>query len=139
VEAVLHPWTSNVVVPVFALANAGVVLTGGALAQAAISPVTLGVMVGLVVGKPLGITLASAAAVRFGLGRLPAGVSWRHVLAVGVVAGIGFTVSIFVSELAFTDPGRIDQARIGVLFASVTAGVLGWVMLWLVPAARRRV
>lgn len=138
VEAVLHPWTSNVVVPVFALANAGVVLTGGALAEAAISPVALGVMLGLVVGKPVGVTLASAAAVRLGLGRLPVGVSWRHVLAVGVVAGIGFTVSIFVAELAFTDPGRIDQARIGVLFASVTAGALGWVMLWLVPAARRR-
>jgi NhaA family Na+:H+ antiporter len=138
VEALLHPWTSNVVVPAFALANAGIPLTAGVLSEAATSSVTVGVVVGLVVGKLVGVSLASAAAVRLGLGRLPTGVSWRHVLAVGAVAGIGFTVSIFISELAFADPTLVDLARIGVLLASFIAGLLGWVLLWLVPKTGAR-
>jgi NhaA family Na+:H+ antiporter len=138
VEAVLHPWTSNLVVPIFAVANAGVPLTAGTLSEAVTSRITLGIVLGLVVGKVVGVTLASAAAVRLGVGRLPVGVSWRHVLAVGAAAGIGFTVSIFISELAFPDQGRIDLARVGVLFASVIAGILGWVALWVVPPVRAR-
>lgn len=138
VEELLHPWTSNLVVPLFALANAGVRLSGGTISDAASSSITLGIVLGLVVGKLAGVSLASAAAVRLGLGRLPAGVTWPHVVAVGAVAGIGFTVSIFVAELAFTDPLQVDRARIGVLAASLFAGVLGWVLLRLVPEARNR-
>lgn len=138
IEEMLHPWTSNVVVPMFALANAGVLLSGEALSDAASSAITLGIVVGLVAGKLLGVSLASAAAVRLGLGRLPAGVGWPHVLAVGAVAGIGFTVSIFIAELAFTAPVQIDRARIGVLVASLLAGVLGWALLRLVPKGSDR-
>jgi NhaA family Na+:H+ antiporter len=136
VEYLLHPWTSFVVVPLFALANAGVELTAHSLADAATSPVTLGVVLGLVIGKPLGVTLAALAVVRLGLGRLPDGVGTRHVLGVGAVAGIGFTVAIFIAELAFTDPAVVDLAKIGVLVASLLAGCLGAVVL-LAPSAAR--
>ena len=138
IEDLFHPWTSNVVVPLFALANAGIRLSGETLSDAASSPVALGIVLGLVAGKLAGVSLASAVAVRLGVGRLPAGVAWPHVFAVGAVAGIGFTVSIFIAELAFTVPAQVDRARIGVLVASLLAGVLGWVLLRLVPQGRDR-
>ncbi|MGZ5291636.1 MAG: Na+/H+ antiporter NhaA [Actinomycetota bacterium] len=128
-EAALHPWTSYVVVPIFALANAGVVLSSDALRESATSRITLGVVLGLVVGKVLGITLASALAVRSGLGRLPAGCDWRQVVGVSAVAGIGFTVSLFITDLAFDRPATADLARIGILAASLLAGVLGFLIL----------
>lgn len=125
----LHPWTSYLIVPVFALANAGVELSGEALGDAATSAVTLGVALGLVIGKVLGVTGAIALAVRLGVGRLPEGVTMRHVLGMAGLAGIGFTVSIFVAELAFTDHGLADQAKIGVLAASLLAALLGAAIL----------
>jgi Na+:H+ antiporter, NhaA family len=124
-EDLLHPWTSYVVVPVFALANAGVVLSSDLLGDAATSPITLGVLVGLVVGKVVGVAGATALAVRAGLGRLPAGVGPRQVLGGGAVAGIGFTVSIFIAGLAFDDPAQTDEAKVGILVASVLAALLG--------------
>jgi Na+:H+ antiporter, NhaA family len=133
VEGMLHPWTSNVIVPAFALANTGVRLTGESLSDAATSPIALGIVLGLVVGKLAGVFLATTAAVRLGIGRLPRGVAWRHVIALGAVAGIGFTVSIFIADLAFTARAQIDAARIGILAASVLAGVLGWILLRLPP------
>jgi NhaA family Na+:H+ antiporter len=128
-EHLLHPWTSFVIVPVFALANAGVILSASALADAATSRVTYGVVAGLVVGKLAGISLFAWLAVRLGIGRLPDGVGWRGIVSVAAVAGIGFTVSIFVTELAFDDPALRDQAKIGILAASVVAGTLGAVLL----------
>jgi NhaA family Na+:H+ antiporter len=128
VEHRLHPWASFVVIPVFALANAGVRLSGGAVRDALTSRVTLGIVVGLVVGKLVGIGGAGAIAVRLGVGRLPAGVGWRELAGTAAVAGIGFTVSLFIAELAFADAGLIDLARIGVLAASVVAGVAGSLM-----------
>jgi NhaA family Na+:H+ antiporter len=125
----LHPWTSYLVVPLFALANAGVPLTRDGIADAASSPVTLGVFVGLVVGKAVGVTAAIALAVRLGVGRLPQGVDGRHVLGMATIAGIGFTVSIFVAGLAFDDPALTDQAKIGVLAASVVAAGGGAALL----------
>jgi Na+/H+ antiporter NhaA len=124
-EHLLHPWTSFVIVPVFALANAGVVLSGDAVSDAFSSRITYGVVVGLVVGKLVGISLFAWLAVRFRVGALPAGVGWSSIVGVAAVAGIGFTVSIFVTGLAFTDPGLQDQAKIGILAASVIAGGLG--------------
>jgi NhaA family Na+:H+ antiporter len=124
----LHPWTSYVVIPVFALANAGVVLSRDVLADAAASPITIGVVVGLVVGKFVGITGAVALATRLKLGRLPEGVSMRHVRGIAALAGIGFTVSIFISGLAFDDGGA-DEAKIGVLVASALAAVVGTLLL----------
>lgn len=129
VEAALHPWTSYVVVPLFALANAGIELSGEVIRRSATSRVTLGVILGLVVGKVIGITGASMLAVRAGLGRLPEGLGRRSVLGVSAVAGIGFTVSLFITDLAFTEQRLADQAKIGILVASVLASVLGFVLL----------
>lgn len=128
-EATLHPWTSYVVVPVFAFANAGVALSANALADAATSMVTLGVVLGLVLGKLVGITSATVIAVRAGLGVLPAGCGWRHIVGVAAVAGIGFTVSLFVADLAFTDPTLTAEAKVGIFAASLLAGTVGVAVL----------
>jgi NhaA family Na+:H+ antiporter len=118
IESPLHDLSSFVVVPVFALANAGVVLSSGVVD----TTVAAGVVAGLVVGKPVGICLASWVAVRTRVGRLPTDATWPMILGVGVVAGMGFTVSLFVSDLAFADP---TSAKIGVLLATVVAGAAG--------------
>jgi NhaA family Na+:H+ antiporter len=128
-EHLLHPWTSFVVVPVFALANAGVVLSASALSDAATSRVTYGVVVGLVVGKLVGISLFGWLAVRLRVGALPEGVGWPGIVGVAAVGGIGFTVSIFVTGLAFTDADLQDQAKIGILAATVLASALGAAVL----------
>jgi NhaA family Na+:H+ antiporter len=132
----LHPWSTFAVLPLFALANAGVRLSAGMLGDAASSRVTAGVVVGLLVGKTLGIAGAVWLASRARLVALPDGASLAHVAGVGVLAGIGFTVSLFVTELAFTDPTVADEARVGVFAASIVAGGLGAVVLRAV--ARRR-
>ena len=139
VEAALHPWTSALIVPLFALANAGVVLSVDAGRAAAASPVALGIVVGLVVGKVVGITLASLSAVRLGGLPLPAGVGTRQLVGVAAVAGIGFTVSLFVTDLAFGDPALADTAKIGILAASVLAGALGFALLRPMGASRGEV
>jgi Na+/H+ antiporter NhaA len=124
-QLVLHPWTSYVIVPVFALANAGVDLRGGVLAEALASPVTWAVVVGLVVGKFVGIGGFALAGVRLRLGRLPQGVGPGQVAAGGALSGIGFTVSLLIISLAFDDPELRDQATVGVLLALVLAIALG--------------
>lgn len=121
----LHPWSTFLVVPVFAFANAGVVISGEVLGDAVSSTVTWGVIAGLVLGKTVGITLATAVAVGTGIGKLPRGVTWRYVIGAGALGGIGFTVSLFVTELAFGESILGEDARIGVLTASLLAGVLG--------------
>lgn len=126
-QARLHPLSAYVVLPVFALANAGVALDG--LGAALTSPVGLGVGVGLVLGKPLGIGLACFVAVRLGIARMPVDTSWRQLLGVGAIAGIGFTVSLFIAGLSFTDPVLTDDAKIGILLASLLAAVVGVVVL----------
>lgn len=134
-EHSLHPWTSYVIIPLFALANAGVDLGGGALNDALTSRVTLGIVLGLVVGKIAGITLFSWGAVRAGLARLPSGTGWTQVTAIAAVAGIGFTVSLFIASLAFRDQEVLASAKVGVLGASVIAGAIGAVLL---ASTRRR-
>ena len=119
----LHPWTSFVIVPLFALANAGIVITSDSFSSP--SAVFKGVVVGLVVGKLVGVTLFSWLAVRLGLGRLPTGARWGHVTGVAAVAGIGFTVGLFVTSLAFDDVGLENDAKLGVLVASIVAAALG--------------
>ncbi|MGC1511541.1 MAG: Na+/H+ antiporter NhaA [Acidimicrobiales bacterium] len=125
----LHPWTSYVIVPMFALANAGVTVSGDALGNAVSSRVTIGVVIGLVVGKLVGVAGAITLAHRLGIGRLPEGISIRHIVGMAGIAGIGFTVSIFVAGLAFADPSAADQAKIGVLAASALAAVVGSIIL----------
>jgi len=128
-ERTLHPFTSFVVVPLFALANAGVPLHGDIISDSLHSSVTLGIIIGLLVGKPIGILLASWLAVRTGIARLPHNVTWPQMLGVGILAGVGFTVSLFINELAFSSQEPIDQGKIGILAASVAAGVLGMTTL----------
>jgi NhaA family Na+:H+ antiporter len=132
-EAALHPWTSRFVVPVFALANAGVRVVDADAGALLRDPVVLGVVAGLVVGKFLGISGATAIALRAGLGRLPDGVTPRDVPAVAAVAGIGFTVSLFIAELAFPEGFGADAARVGILLASLLAGLVGAALLRRVP------
>jgi Na+:H+ antiporter, NhaA family len=123
-ERRLHLWTSFLVVPVFALANAGVSVGVDALRDAASSHITWGVVSGLVVGKIVGITAATAIGLRLGLGRLPEGMAFRQVVGIAALAGIGFTVSLFVAELAFNGTS-LEEAKLGILGASLTAGLLG--------------
>jgi NhaA family Na+:H+ antiporter len=125
IEGRLGLWVSLLVVPVFAFANAGVFVDLANVEGA----VFAGVFLGLVVGKPVGIVLFSLLAVKLGLGRLPTGVSWRQIVALGITAGIGFTVALYVTGLSFDDPLLTSSAKLGVLAASMTAGILGLVAL----------
>ena len=128
-EHLLHPWTSFAVVPLFAVANAGVVIKADSFDASATVGVTAGVVLGLVVGKVVGISAATWLAVRFGLGRLPEGATWAMVVGIAAIGGIGFTVSLFIAELAF-EPGAIqDAAKLGVLGASTVAALLGAALL----------
>jgi Na+:H+ antiporter, NhaA family len=128
-EHTLHPWTSYAIVPLFALANAGVLLSQAALAAAVGSPVTAGVVLGLVVGKLVGVGGAAWLALRLRAGILPEGVTGRQVAAVAAVAGIGFTMSLFIAGLAHPAPDLQDQARIGILAGSLLAAAVGALLL----------
>jgi NhaA family Na+:H+ antiporter len=132
-ETMLHPWTAFLVLPVFALANAGVDVRDASVGELAGNPVTLGVVLGLVMGKPLGILAAAWLATRLRLGLLPAGAGWVHIAGVGLLAGIGFTVALFIAELSFTEAALTDAAKVGILVASAGAAVLGLVALRLAP------
>jgi Na+:H+ antiporter, NhaA family len=132
----LHPWSAFVIVPLFALANAGVVLSGDALRDAAASRVTWGIVFGLVAGKLLGITAATLAARRLGIGRLPDGVTTFHLVAGAALAGVGFTVSLFITEIAFAGTTTVPAAKIGVLAASITAAILATALF--IAADRRK-
>ncbi|MCW2701607.1 MAG: Na+/H+ antiporter NhaA [Blastococcus sp.] len=128
-QQTLHQWTAYGVVPVFGLANAGVSLDAQTLREAVTSPVTVGVWVALVVGNAIGITAGTAVALRTGWGVLPGGVRWSHLMAGATLAGLGFTISLFITDLAFTDEHLKEQATIGILGGSVTAALLGVVLL----------
>ena len=125
----LHPFTAFLVVPLFALANTGVPTPPGAVVDAATSSVGVAIFLGLVVGKPLGIVGASWLAVRSGLATLPKGVNWLHMTGLGFLGGIGFTVSLFVTDLAFDNEAAVTSAKISILVASTFAAVAGAVLL----------
>ena len=124
----LHGLVAFFIMPVFALANAGVALGAGAAALIT-DTVALGVMLGLVVGKPLGVMTLAYLSVKTGLAALPSGVTWRHVMGVSFLTGIGFTMSIFIANLAFGAGPLLDSAKVGILAASVVSGVLGAAVL----------
>ncbi len=128
-EERIHPWTSFLVLPLFALANAGVVIGGDAVGEGDGLRVAVAVVVGLFVGKVVGISAATALAVRLKLGALPEGVGMRSVIGIAALAGIGFTVSLFIAALAFDDPLLIDSAKIGILTGSVLSAALGVAIL----------
>jgi NhaA family Na+:H+ antiporter len=127
-EHALYNWVSFFIMPIFALANAGVVFSGD-LPSILGSPVTAGVGLGLVFGKMLGITLFSWLAVRLGFASLPDGVGWRQVHGAAWLGGIGFTMALFITGLALTDPGLVMGAKVGILAASVISGLVGWLIL----------
>jgi NhaA family Na+:H+ antiporter len=127
-EARIHPWSSFVIVPLFALANAGIQLSSESIDRALESSIALGIVLGLVIGKPIGIIATTALAVRLRLGRLPEGVRLVHVFAAGAAAGIGFTVSLFVANLSYSG-ARLDEAKVAILAASVVSGAVGIVLL----------
>ena len=122
-------WASYFVVPLFALANAGINFAETPIGGGLASRVGLGVILGLLLGKIIGITLFSMVAIRLGIGRLPRGMNTRHLLGVGLLAGIGFTVALFITGLAFNDPSLIADAKIGVFAASIVAGLIGYLVL----------
>lgn len=126
IQHALHPWTSYLIVPLFAFANAGVRLDGETLREAATSPVTLGIVVALVVGKSLGITGSTLLALRLRIGVLPGDIRRGQLVGGATLAGIGFTVALFITDLAFSDPALREQAVVGVLAGSVLAALLGW-------------
>jgi NhaA family Na+:H+ antiporter len=134
IEHSLTPWVTFVVIPVFALANAGIDLGGVDWSQALSNSVTVGVLAGLVIGKFAGISAFSWAAVKMGWARLPAGVKWKHLLGAAWLGGIGFTMSLFIAQLAFRDPAIVEQAKLGILLASALSAAIG--LAWLVWAGR---
>lgn len=134
-EHVLHPWSSYLIVPLFALANAGIVVSTDSLRTAFSSAIFWGIVVGLIVGKPLGVLLAAKVAIRSGRADRPEGTSTRQLLGAGNAAGIGFTVALFIAELAFVnDDGSLNEphvadAKMAILLASVVSGVVAWLVL----------
>jgi NhaA family Na+:H+ antiporter len=127
-ERYLHPVVVFVILPLFALTNAGVPITDGFF-DTLLSPVALGIVFGLVLGKQMGVTLFSWLAIRSGYANMPAGVTWGQIYGVGWLTGIGFTMSLFITELAFDDPVLLNQAKVGILVASLVAGVGGYLVL----------
>jgi NhaA family Na+:H+ antiporter len=130
-ERALHPWSSFVIVPLFALANAGVRFIGSesSFVEQVVSPVALAVAVGLLVGKPIGIAAATWIGLKLNLGVLPPRTTMKTVFGLGALAGIGFTVSLFVAELAFEEPLLADEAKLGIFIGSGIAGILGYTIL----------
>jgi NhaA family Na+:H+ antiporter len=128
IEHGLQPWVSFLIMPLFAFSNAGVHVLGN-LVAAAKHPVTLGVTLGLLVGKPVGITACALIAEKIKLAARPAGVNWMQIFAAGWVCGIGFTMSLFIATLAVPEGGSLDLAKIGTLGASIIAGCVGCFLL----------
>lgn len=135
-ENTIHPWSSFVIVPIFALANAGIVINADVVSDATSSPISHGIFAGLVVGKLWGILLMSWLVVRLRIAELPPGLTWNHVVGVALLGGTGFTVSLFIANLAFSSEELLANAKISVLFASAVAAAMGFTFLRLL--GRRR-
>jgi NhaA family Na+:H+ antiporter len=136
-QHLLHPWTSFVIVPIFALANSGIEISSDSFSDALGSPVTWGVFFGLLAGKPLGIFLATYLAIRVGISDTPKDSTNRQIFGAGTAAGIGFTVAIFITELALPEVTDQVHAKLAILFASVAAALLSLVLLMCRSSGRR--
>ncbi|WP_162056404.1 Na+/H+ antiporter NhaA [Pontibacter pamirensis] len=132
IEVALHPWVTFLVIPLFALANAGVEI-GSTFFTDLLNPISIGVFAGLIFGKLVGILLFTWVLVRFRVVPLPKAVTWTHIVGIAFVAGVGFTMSLFIAALAFKDPHMIEQAKYGILLASVVSGTLG---VWILKSAK---
>jgi NhaA family Na+:H+ antiporter len=133
----LTPWVTFGIIPVFALSNAGIDLLSVSWREALTQRVTLGVMGGLVIGKFTGIALFSWAAVKLGIARLPTGVRWAHLLGGAWLAGIGFTMSLFIAQLAFVDAAHVEAAKLGILLGSAISAAMG--LVWLYRAGSNQI
>jgi NhaA family Na+:H+ antiporter len=127
-EHILHPWTAFLVLPIFAFANAGVSLAGLKIADL-MAPLALGIAAGLVIGKQVGVFGFMYLATRIGLVKRPAGVTWLQLYGLACLTGIGFTMSLFIGNLAFVDPDQIETVKLGVISGSLISGVLGYCLL----------
>jgi NhaA family Na+:H+ antiporter len=137
-EAKLHPWSSFVIIPIFAFANTGVVITSSSLENALNSPVAWGIFAGLVLGKPLGIVLAIILAKKSNVGDYPEGAGVGQIAATGSAAGIGFTVAIFIANLAFDEKALQDTAVLAVIVASVVSGLISWILFTLLSSRQKK-
>ena len=137
-EAKLHPWSSFVIIPIFAFANTGVVITSSSLESALNSPVAWGIFAGLVIGKPLGIVLALILAKKSNVGDYPAGAGVGQIAATGSAAGIGFTVAIFIANLAFDEKVLQDTAVLAVIVASVVSGLISWILFTYLSSRQKK-
>jgi NhaA family Na+:H+ antiporter len=127
-EHALVPWSKHLIMPIFALSNAGVAL-GSGVSSALVHPISLGIVCGLMLGKPIGIVAISWLSTRSGLASLPTGVNWRQILGIGMLGGIGFTMSLFVANLAFGASETLESAKVGILAASLISGIGGALVL----------
>lgn len=125
IEHVLHPWAAFVIIPVFALANAGIPIHGGVMENLA-NPASLGIILGLFIGKPVGIGIACFIACKLGIAALPTGVTWRHIIGAATLGGIGFTMAIFIANLGFANsPSDLEHAKLAILVASAISAIVG--------------
>ena len=136
-EHALHPWVAFMILPIFAFANAGVSFAGAGL-EALFAPLSLGIAAGLVVGKQIGVFGACWLAAKTKLASMPPEVTWRHIYGLSCLAGIGFTMSLFIGGLAFIDPDQIDAVKMGVLVGSLISAVIGMTVLATAPRAATR-
>lgn len=127
-EHALHPITAFIILPIFALANAGIQMEGDVLVLV-FHPISIGIIIGLVLGKLIGISLFTYILIRFNWASLPEGTNFRHIIGAGLMAGIGFTMSIFISDLAFTEPEYIQIAKVGIFTASIVSAILGMIVI----------
>ena len=128
-EHALHPWVAFFIIPIFALANAGVTIADLDILSALLSPISLGIILGLFIGKQMGIFVFSFLAVKLKFATLPEGVNWKNLYGAAILAGIGFTMSLFIASLAFADPALLDLAKIGILSGSLLSGIAGFMLL----------
>lgn len=128
IEHALHPWVAFLIMPLFALSNSGI-LIGSDFFSSVVNPVTIGVTSGLIIGKFTGILLFTWIMVKTGIGVLPAQATWKHIMGIALLAGVGFTMSLFICGLAFKDPVFVQHAKYGILIASVLAGLGGYLFL----------
>lgn len=134
----LHGWVSFGIMPVFAFVNAGVSLTDVSIANLVTAPLSLGIILGLWLGKPIGIFALSWIACRLGIAELPRGVKWKHILAAGAIAGIGFTMALFIASLAGFDPHLTTYSKIGILLGSALSAIMGAILLLRLPEVKQK-
>ncbi len=137
-EHALHPWVAFLILPLFAFGNAGLTFEGMTVTEAVTHPVTLGIVLGLFIGKPVGIALFSYIAVKLGIARLPRGVTWAHLIGAGMLGGIGFTMSLFVSGLFFTNPLLLNYSKLGILSGSILSLLAGSIYLGMTGSPGRQ-